>query len=384
MASAAARAHTLTMLLRRLAKRLGLVLASLVGALLVAELAARALCDPIPRHPGREQGRIRMPAPNGPEIPPGMLFVPRPGGRRDVTQAGVGETPDRVIEYRVNADGFRGPRVPRERTPGVPRVVALGDSFTWGTGVQEDGTWPRQLERALEARRVGSEVEVLNWGVEAYNTLQEAAFLEWQHPQWRPDLVLVCAYINDASGEQRGGGAAAPVQSAQLDWIRRLGLTSGVWPRGEERTPAERRTMALRRASRLADVLAHRAYRHLRGSMTEENYRADWSAGSPGLAAVEEGLQRMAAAARAGEFELVVLMYPDLSSLDEDYPYTDAHATLRAACERLGLEFHDLLEPLRGMDARSLHAHVHDHHPNRGCNALVAAFLAELLEARLF
>ena len=36
-------------------------------------------------------------------------------------------------------------------------------------------------------------------------------------------------------------------------------------------------------------------------------------------------------------------------------------------------------------DRANAHHHngAHDHHPNRGCNALVAAHLAEILEARL-
>ena len=372
--------------LRRAVRRLLQVVISSLVTFLAAELVARVVFDPVPEHPGAPEGATRRRAPEGPDIPAGLQFVPRPGAVRTVVLPGHGDEPDQTLVYQINADGFRGERVPLERTPGVLRIAALGDSFTYGTGVEQPHTWPAQLERALEERLGEGSVEMLNWGVEAYNTRQEAAFLEWKSPLWQPDLVILCMYINDASGESRGTDAAqGPKREPRWEttWIERLGLRSGVWPRGEERSSAQRVTNELRRASRLIDVLAHRAYRSLRGRVTESGYVEDWQLGSAGLLMVEDGLARAARAAERGGFELVVVLYPDLASLDADYPYAEAHAMARELVEDQGLEFHDLFEALEGQDARSLHAHAHDPHPNRGCNALVAAHLAELLEARL-
>ena len=59
----------------------------------------------------------------------------------------------------TNELGFREPRLPGPKPPGVQRIVALGDSFTQGYGVEEDEAYPRQLERRLEG------VEVINLGV---------------------------------------------------------------------------------------------------------------------------------------------------------------------------------------------------------------------------
>ncbi|MBB85048.1 MAG: hypothetical protein CL931_14665 [Deltaproteobacteria bacterium] len=60
----------------------------------------------------------------------------------------------------VNAEGYRGPTIPpAPPAPGVERVLALGDSITFGTGAAVEATWPAQLAASANARR-----EVLNLG----------------------------------------------------------------------------------------------------------------------------------------------------------------------------------------------------------------------------
>jgi len=68
------------------------------------------------------------------------------------------------VDVRLNALGFREPHLPSPKPPGVLRVVALGDSFTQGYGVEEHQAWPRRLETVLDARHPGR-YEVVNLGV---------------------------------------------------------------------------------------------------------------------------------------------------------------------------------------------------------------------------
>src|SRR4051794_33301204 len=49
-------------------------------------------------------------------------------------------------QVAINSRGLRGPELAYERTPGRPRCVALGDSFTFGWGVEEPETFSRRLE----------------------------------------------------------------------------------------------------------------------------------------------------------------------------------------------------------------------------------------------
>lgn len=371
------------------ATRLGLLFLGLVVALLLGELFVRAAGLEVPPRGKSNTSRVGRKVPEA-EVP-GVRFMLTPGKRQEVVYPGLGDEPDRVVEYAINAGGFRDHPYERARPEGTFRVVVLGDSFTYGTGVDLDATYPKVMERRFAQLEPDCPTQVLNWGVYAYNTRQEVALLRHRVRDWAPDLVLLCLYVNDASGENRGaadggGGPAVPREPPwELRLLQSLGLTSGIWDESDRKSPAQARTMALRRRSRLADLLAHRAYGYLRGRVTVRGYREDWQPGSPGLAMVEEALDDAVELARAEGFRLHATMYPDLNELSDNYPYRDAHARAEALCAERGVPFHDLLPLLireveqAGGDEREFHAHAHDKHPNPRCHRLVGEELARRL-----
>src|SRR5688572_33150429 len=55
-------------------------------------------------------------------------------------------------EYRVNSPGLRGPERAYEKTPGVPPVLALGDSFVEAFTADEASTLTTRLEAQLAGR----------------------------------------------------------------------------------------------------------------------------------------------------------------------------------------------------------------------------------------
>src|SRR5439155_18563168 len=61
----------------------------------------------------------------------------------------------------TNSLGLRGPEVSKDKKPGEKRVLLVGDSFTWGWGVNDDQTFAACLEHLL----VG--VKVINLGLTA-------------------------------------------------------------------------------------------------------------------------------------------------------------------------------------------------------------------------
>jgi lysophospholipase L1-like esterase len=92
----------------------------------------------------------------------------------------------------TNSRGFRGVReFALPKPPGVVRIVALGDSLTFGEGVKDDETWPAQLEGALPG------TEVANLGERAYAHDQMYYALSDDGLPIDPDLVIVGFYPND-------------------------------------------------------------------------------------------------------------------------------------------------------------------------------------------
>jgi lysophospholipase L1-like esterase len=105
---------------------------------------------------------------------------------------------------RRNLFGFRSPYENVAPQPGTLRVLALGDSYTWGDGIPRDhDTWPAQLERLLRDS-LRTQVEVINTGRRGWTTANEAELLRRFGWQWTPDLVVLQFTLNDVRESSPG------------------------------------------------------------------------------------------------------------------------------------------------------------------------------------
>lgn len=110
----------------------------------------------------------------------GLLFPPN-------TSVAI-KTPEFTYTVETNSLGVRD----REFTlakQAATRIVALGDSFTYGWGVDIENSWPKELERLLQA--AGHDAEVLNLGCPGASVDQYADVAEKVLPLLKPDVVLV-------------------------------------------------------------------------------------------------------------------------------------------------------------------------------------------------
>jgi len=101
------------------------------------------------------------------------------------------------VDIRLNSEGLRSPEI-GEKAPGCFRILNLGDSSTFGSGVLEDQTYSRQLERIL-GERTKKCVEAINAGVPGYTSTQGLAYLRQNIDRLRPDLVTTYFEPNDAA-----------------------------------------------------------------------------------------------------------------------------------------------------------------------------------------
>jgi hypothetical protein len=170
--------------LRSLLKNLALVAVSSLLALSALELAIRRGLVPEPRYVEstgwwREHWLRGRPGPvpkKFVEIHPELGWVPAPNLRKLKLNG---------ARINTNSVGMRGAReYPLERS-GAPRIVAVGDSFTFGQCVNDDESFPGRLEQLLP----GS--EVLNLGVMGYGHDQALQRLRVQGLAYRPDVVLL-------------------------------------------------------------------------------------------------------------------------------------------------------------------------------------------------
>ena len=104
-------------------------------------------------------------------------------------------------DFRINSRGFKDVEFTTEKAPGTIRVVALGDSFTYGA-VPYDHTYVTLLKKALH-ERFGN-VELLNMGIPGTGPRDYLELFATEAAPLRPDVVVVSVFLgNDFVGGTR-------------------------------------------------------------------------------------------------------------------------------------------------------------------------------------
>lgn len=314
-------------LLRRIGKKLLLVAVGTLFGLVLLEGAVRLL-------PERDSFHTRVRAFAAVAVEKDAALGHRLTPGADAEVGGV--------RYRVSPLGTRGP-APSESAS--VRVLVLGDSVTMGWGVPEEATFAAQLEGRMKAR--GLDATVVNGGVLAYGTAQEADWLAELGPKVRPGLVLVGWFPNDAEDEESSTRLPGPSWSRLWRLVAPGVLALEVrW--GWRPTPAERA------------VALH-------------------SPGTESLARVTAALGRVKAWCDAHGARGAVLLLPEL--LPDQSEMAGVYERVATEARAAGLEVLDLRPALAGVDPTGLWVTPDDRHPNADGHARYAKRIDEWLAA---
>ena len=107
---------------------------------------------------------------------------------------------DYIIKHRItiNSLGLRGKGLEVEKPKNVYRVLVLGDSYTFGSRVNDEETFPFLIEKFLnDSPLLNKRIEVINGGHGAYSTREEYEYLLERGIKLNPDMVIVAWFPND-------------------------------------------------------------------------------------------------------------------------------------------------------------------------------------------
>ena len=308
------------------------------------------------------------------ETDPRTLWRLRAGA---VIQFGEKERIDGPPE-RVNEDGFRGPRIPLERTSGVLRVATLGDSSTFGVGMHDDQTWSARLQRELEAR--GRRAEVLNAGVDGYTIRQGIERWRSKVAPWKPDVVVAAfGAVNEHW----------PVDETDAEKMEALPAARG--PAAKLRAVAEA-SYVVQAARQLADPGGSaRAARKLERQRAMQEFlgaqAVDKSWPFPrrvGLDEYPQAYKELQAEVEAAGARLIVLAMPRRPAAEKERPVLLAYtrAVWRVAAEQQ-LQFLSVHARFRAAEAQgepSPSLFLGDYwHPSAAGHARIAQWLAPMV-----
>jgi len=96
-----------------------------------------------------------------------------------------------TTKMNINSDGFRDREFSVTKDPNTFRIVAVGDSLTFGWGVELNESWPKVLENILNSQNMPRKFEVLNLGLPTSNMEEKVEFFLLKGLKYDPDMVIV-------------------------------------------------------------------------------------------------------------------------------------------------------------------------------------------------
>ena len=254
---------------------------------------------------------------------------------------------------RLNSHGYRDLERRVQKLAGVRRVLALGDSFAWGIGVELEDAWPQRLERGLGRLR-GEPWEVVSLAKPGLNTVDHLALLETEGFSYGPDAVLLGYVLNDSED------ASSAEARRAAEWSTARYPPALLWDR-----------------SALYRFVGTRLHATSQNRRRIAGFRSMYEDAAPGWIATRKALKTMGALCRERGVPLVVAIFPLLGNrLDARYPFDALHASVSQAAAEAGAKVVDLLPAYRGLRWELLVVDgAADEHPNEIGHRIAARVL---------
>ena len=354
-------------------KKIGLSAASLLITLIALEIALR-FWDYNPLKDWREGREFVM----RPSAYPELKYELTPGA-----SGGAWGT-----DIKINSQGFRGPEP--SRNPSTHRVIVLGDSIAFGHNLPVEDTFSFQLQQRLVAH--GRDVEILNFGVGGYDTLQEVSLLEIRGLKYHPDLVVVAYCLNDIS-----------IASADVEHIKRMQPSHSSFlyeSRLAQLISVNIETIRVKNWLKHMNEpqVFHREYENQIDPISDDESEllalmnqapkwpsTTWYGDRDRVGRLRFGFRRLSRISKENDFPVVIMIVPLLLDNGGAYSHRAAHRIVEMEARRAGFDTIDLTDEFMRTGMENLKSSLGDIiHPNKVGHTIMAdslsAFIGEHLK----
>jgi lysophospholipase L1-like esterase len=286
------------------------------------------------------------------------------------------------------------------RNPNTFRIVVLGDSYTFGQGVEKDKTFPAILERMLNGMGANVKFEVVNLGFCGLNTFTEVQLLTEYgiHPDtwapdpnyrglaYQPDLIILEYTLNDSSTSWREPGQVKGFDDRFRNGEVVLRVNGGPYslplPDKVDKFFTMHSRLYLAVFSGYNQLLGMLGLREAgRGAI--ESTLSRYFDSFEGWKLMNNSLQQLSAIGRYTNIPVVMAIYPDMVNLSS-YPFVDAHQKVKTKAESYGIPTLDLLPYFQGKNEKDFKATPFDAHPNAKAHDIAARAIFDYLNSNRF
>ena len=251
------------------------------------------------------------------------------------------------VEFDTNSKGLRDREHPLQPVPGKLRILMLGDSLTVGWGVRAEDTFSTRIARMYAEKKI--DAEVINTGVGNYNTIQEVEYFLTEGYKYKPDIVVLNFFPNDAEPVPADH---PPSNLARICY-------SCVFVRGR------------------LDTLIRKFFGQYNWT---DYYLALYGDGkAAGWLDAKKYIGKLADYCRTNHITLLIASLPELHDV-QDYHLQSITDLVHEAADQYGVAFIDVLQFLKDQPSSTLWVSAPDPHPNALAHRLIAQGIFDRLQ----
>ena len=309
---------------------------------------------------------------------------PYPDLKYELTPGATGDFSDTNI--KINSQGFRGPE-PSSSRPGL-RVIVLGDSIAFGNSVRVEDNFSSQLQQRLHSDK--RDVEILNFGVGGYDTLQEVSLLEIRGLRYHPNLVVVAYCLNDIS--------IASTNLQQIEWRRSPWNFVYVSRLAQFVSTSIEKIRLKRWLSHMNQPeVFHQQYEQQIDAIGDDeiellnmmNNAPRWPSTTyygdrDRIGRLRYSFRRLARMSKENRFQVVIMVIPLLTGDGGTYSHRAAHRIVEMEAQRAGFDTIDLTDAFMQVGVGNLTSEIGDIiHPNKTGHGIMADILMQYVVRHL-
>jgi lysophospholipase L1-like esterase len=290
-------------------------------------------------------------------------------------------------DLKINSQGFRGPEP--SSNPSTHRVIVLGDSIAFGNNLPLEDTFSFQLQQRLFSQ--GRDLEILNFGIGGYDTLQEVSLLEIRGLKYHPDLVVVAYCLNDISIASVNPESLQRMQPAHSSFLYESRLVQFIsnsietirtknWLKHMNEPEVFRREY-----ENQIDPIGDEASELLALMNQAPKWPSTtWYGERDRVGRLRFGFRRLASISKENGFPVVIMIVPLLLDNRGVYSHRGAHRIVEMEARRAGFETIDLTDEFMRAGVGNLKISVGDIiHPNKGGHTIMADSLSAFIDEHL-
>ena len=204
------------------------------------------------------------------------------------------------IKYVTNSLGLRNEEINFKKQNNEYRILLLGDSFVWGSGLRKKNLISTKLAELLKTP--STQFTVINGGISNMNTTDEYLQLKLLSKNYDPDFIILFFFTNDVLERDQSGKTKKMTSFRQRikEYLRSKSRFAAL-------------TYYLYKAKMVSNIGSPKFL------LPSDYFNLDES--KPGWTAFKEATMNIHRYCVNHGLNFIFVMIPTLTSLDKNYPY---------------------------------------------------------------